>query len=79
MVFTSKEKEAINSLMVKLMKADGHTDISEAIKLFEISKIIDININEADKSLHIPFDKAKVTLQSMNSDKKEFVKDLFNS
>ncbi len=78
MVFASKEKKAINCLIVKLMKADGHTDISEAIKLFEISKIIDININEADNSLQIPFDEAKVILQNMKPAKKEFVRNLFN-
>ena len=77
MVFTQGEKEAINFLMVKLMKSDGRTDVSEAMALFEISKIIDININQADNSLLLSYEEARNTLQKMDTSKKDFVRSLF--
>ncbi len=78
MEFTYIEKKAIYCLLVKLMKADGHTDLREAAALFQISKLIDITVNEADSSLNMTLDKAKDVISNLNNDKKIYISGLFN-
>jgi len=78
MHFTKEEKEAINCILIKLMKADGHTDLHEAAALFQISKSIGLSINEADNSLKLTFEDAKSILSELNPEKKAFVVNLFN-
>ena len=78
MNFTKQEKEAINYLLVRLMKVDGHTDINEAAALFHISQIIGININEAEESLAMEYDAAKTIIQSIETKKRELVYQLLN-
>lgn len=78
MHFTKEEKEAINCILIKLMKADGHTDLHEAAALFQISKSIGLSINEADNSLQMEFEDAKSILSKLNTDKKAMVSNLFN-
>jgi uncharacterized tellurite resistance protein B-like protein len=78
MDFTYQEKKAIYCILVKLMKADGHTDLREAAALFQISKEIDISVNEADFSLKMTLEDAKSTITGLNSDKKAYVSNLFN-
>lgn len=77
MNFTKEEKEAINSILVKLMKADGHTDLHEAAALFQISKSIELSVNEADNSMKMPFEKAKSIIANLNAEKKAIVNTFF--
>ncbi len=78
MNYTRLEKEAINCLLIKLMKADGHTDLKEAAALFQISKSIGITINEAEDSLKMTFEEAKQILNSLDDKKKEVIMQLFD-
>jgi uncharacterized tellurite resistance protein B-like protein len=77
MNYSSKEKEAINYFLVKLMKIDGHTKLSEAAILYEISNRIGINVNEAEESLSLSGQEAKQIIALMNTEQKEEVLGLF--
>ncbi len=78
MKFTRQEKEAINYLLSELMKADGHTDVNEAVTLYEINRRLRISINEAEESLSMSFEESKTIVQNMNIDKKRYVLNLLN-
>ena len=76
MQFDKIEKEAINYLLSELMKVDGHTDIQEAATLYEINRRLGISINEAEESLSLSFEEAKLIIGEMNSAKKKHVLNL---
>lgn len=78
MNFTKIEREAINFLLVKIMKADGITELHEAYALSKINKSIGITMNDADDSLKLTLEKAKEVLLNMNSQRRDFVYNLFN-
>lgn len=78
MDFTTEEKKAINCIVIKLMRANGHTDLHEAAALFQISKLIGLSINEADDSLTMSFEEAKLILSKINPEKKAMANNLFN-
>lgn len=70
MEYSKAEKEAINYFLVKLMKADGHTEFMEAATLFEVSKQLNISLNQADNSLLLSEQSAKSTIKGMNAEKR---------
>ncbi|MCK5847290.1 MAG: hypothetical protein KAG84_07620 [Bacteroidales bacterium] len=78
MDYTVIEKKAINSLLVRLMKVDGVTDLSEAITLFEINNHIKLSINDSTESLKMSYEECKIILREMDSYKKNVAKDYFN-
>ncbi len=76
--FNTKEKEAINSILINLMKVDGNTDLAEAEALFKISQSIGLSVNEADESLRFTFEEAKEIIAKMSAVKREYIRNLFN-
>ena len=78
MDFTTLEKKAINCLLVKIMKADGITDISEALTLYEINNHIKLSINESEESLKMDFEECKEVIKSMEIYKKKVTREYFN-
>ncbi len=76
--FNTKEKEAINSILINLMKVDGNTDLAEAAALFNISQSIGLSVNEADESLAFTFEEAKEIIAKMSAAKREYIRNLFN-
>jgi len=78
MNFTKIEKKAINYLLVKLMKADGITDINEALTLYEISNLIKLSINESQESLKMDYEECKKVINSMEAYNKRVTREYFN-
>jgi len=77
MNFNTLEKKAINFLLVKLMKVDGITDISEALTLYEINNHIKLSINESNESLKMDYAECKGIVGSMELYNKNVAKEYF--